>query len=214
MMEQQQQVPENSDKTADDAIAEMTDEIKTLAKDHRKMKERLEQMAIFCKRTSAKGGTKERAEVDYLSTPEEELFFEHRRLYEQQNELIQQMKEKIREIPGNRVGAAGEIWKILQKIQQFQNSSFHHLSEMKEILQQLREQLSAKEQRMITITQERARLMQSDAQHRDKMELARDGDKRPTITDLKQRLALKHNVPVEQIDQILQAKPVEIELQR
>lgn len=193
---------------AENEIAEMNKEIKPLARDYKQLKERIESMAVFTDRSSAKGALKERAKVEYLSTPEEELFFEHRRYYEELTATVQTLGTCLKNIKPSS-DTIKDYGRLLNNIRVIEGKASKHLDEMRAILADLRKQLTDKEHKMIAILQERARLVQSAIQHKDKMELARDTAV-PT-GDLLQRLAMKYGTSVDDVKRMIAAKPALVE---
>lgn len=189
----------------EDAIKEMNQELRPLARECKRMKGRLEGMAVFAARLGPQGGNvKERAEIELESTPEEELFFQHRKYYENTTKLFETLRERVEEMTIDSEEAAESCRKLTNMAQQLEQKANLHLKSMNEILVGLRKMIADKEAKMITITQERAKLMQAALQHADKMAVARE--QRPT-DDLVQNLAKKYGMTIEQVNDMVAAKP-------
>ncbi len=204
---------------AEDAIQDMNKSLKPLAREYRQMKERVDSLVIFHDRlpgptaTSGENAPKKCVGADANASPEEELLFEHRALYEY-------VTHKKAELDGliSRADADPREIETLRKaanlLVQVEREAAGHLREIRELLEGMRGRLDAIEGRMITITHERSKMMQQALQHSDKMSLARD-TARPTGT-LVEGLAKKYGMSVEQVNEMIAAKPAltsEIEAQ-
>lgn len=80
---------------------------------------------------------------------------------------------------------------------------------LEDLLAGLTAELAGAEKIMANLAADAASLSQKATEHRDKMELANKSAAIPSSLELKQRLALKYNVPIDQVDAILGAKSVE-----
>ncbi len=218
-MEEQVAPGTNTLALAEDAIQDMNKSLKPLAREYRQMKERVDSLVIFHDRlpgptaTSGALAPKKCLGADANSTPEEELLFEHRALYEY-------VTTKKAELDGlvSRAHADESDIDTLRKaanlLVQVEREAAGHLREIREILSGMRDRLESIEARMVTITHERAKMMQQALQHSDKMSLARDTAK-PTGT-MVENLARKYGMTIEQVNEMIASKPaltMEIESQ-
>lgn len=199
---------------AQNQIAEMTAEIAPLAEEYRDLKRRISEMAIFRDRTEiaadASTKTRKRSDVQLYSSPEEEIFYEHRRHYETVETKKRELTEQMEKVTPSAEDVR-EYRDILRILNAMERDGKEHLEHMRAILADVRDRMKDVENKMIAITHERARLVSQMLQHKDKMEIARDGGREPTTTELVERLAAKHGVPVSEVQDLLNAKNVNVD---
>lgn len=196
---------------AETEIQEMSGEIKSLAKELKGIKKRIKDMAIFADRTSG-GKLRKRSDVEMESSPEEELLYEHRRLYE---ETSTEFRKLLGELDQMRPGPddVRQYHHMMQILRGMNNETKEHLQDMRKIQMDLRARESAIEGRIINIVQERARLVARMLEHNDKMEIARKATEIPTSAELQDRLAARYGVPVDQVQNLITAKQADAEIQ-
>ncbi len=194
-------------------MAAMFKQLKLLTNDHAMMRRRLHTLAIFADRKFPSGQVyKDKAQTAYNASPEEELFFEHRLHYEQLNASLTAAHTAMASLTDAGKSSseyAKEVLACLRAIQDLEGRAEKRLEAMSDILEGLRKQLADKEAKMITLTHDRSQLVQAAMFHKDKMEIARD-----TIVasgDIKQRLATKYNLSVEEVEAMVNARPALLE---
>jgi septal ring factor EnvC (AmiA/AmiB activator) len=99
----------------------------------------------------------------------------------------------------------------MQELTKWEAQRLKHLQMLEDLLEKWNDELAGKEANCAKLGVALATLSQKADEHRDKMELANKAAAIPTTAELKQRLALKYGVPVEQVESILAAKQVEAE---
>jgi septal ring factor EnvC (AmiA/AmiB activator) len=99
----------------------------------------------------------------------------------------------------------------MQELTKWEAQRLKHLQMLEDLLEKWNDELAGKEANCAKLGVALATLSQKADEHRDKMELANKAAAIPTTAELKQRLALKYGVPVEQVEAILAAKQVEAE---
>ncbi len=190
---------------AQSEIEEMSAEISSLAEERRGIRTRLDKMAIFADRTGKDGTLRARTQTELESSPEEEVLYEHRRLYEQTQRGFNKLLERLEEvIPG-----PADVKAYYQSIHMLRSmilESKDHLKAMTAIQANLRNREGSLETKIIDIVSERARLMARMLEHNDKMDLARAGSDSATTTDFNERLAVKYGVSVDQVDKLIASK--------
>jgi hypothetical protein len=197
---------------AEAEVAEMSAEIKTLGKELKSIKKRGSRMAIFADRTGKDGKIKPRSQVELESSPEEEMLYEHRRLYEQTQKALTALLEKLEPLTPSEDDVRLYHHSI-RMLQSMLSESKDHLTAMRQLQVDVRNRESALEDRVIDIVQERSRAVARLMEHNDKMDLARKaGDALPD-TALKARLAAKYGVPVDQVERMIAAKQADAEVQ-
>lgn len=97
----------------------------------------------------------------------------------------------------------------LKKIAVLETQRMAHFNAMETLLTALGKTMTAQEMIMARLAGEASSLTQKMTEHKDKMDLANKAAAIPTTMELKQRLAIKYGVPIEQVDAILGAKSVE-----
>ncbi len=120
---------------------------------------------------------------------------------------IESAKKQIEEEPSY-IQAMGVA---LAELVRLENQRMRHISAIEDALATLAKECAATETIMARLAADAAHLSQKASEHHDKMDLARKTSSIPSSSDLKQRLALKYNVPVEQVEALLAAKQVDVE---
>ncbi len=189
---------------AENEISEMSAEIRPIAKEYKDLKKRLADFAIFADRVHSSGKTKKRVAVVYDSSPEEEIFLQHRTHYDETMRAIRGLNATIEKIVPDKDDLRLYL-KMTHAVRLIEKDGAEHLQHMRKILESMRERQSDVERKMITIIQERARLAQAAMQHQDKMQLAR-GANMPTTDELLAQLAEKYQVPIAEVQALLAAK--------
>jgi hypothetical protein len=195
----------------DEALAVMDLQIKSISKEYSGLRGRLQTMSIFADRTGGPRNAKRlKSDVEFDSSPEEQIFFEHRNEYGEIRAAVAKIKRQIDEGMGKEPDAKA-LNNALRTVRSLEKMASWHLDSMRSILIELRIRLADIEKKMIVVVQERDRMKQQASQHEDKMNLARKGTDVPNMNELKERLALKYGCSVEQVDAILRAKQVDVE---
>lgn len=194
---------------AEAEIEEMAGEIKPLAKELKGLKKRIARMAIFCDRGEEGGKMRRRSDVEIESSPEEEILYQHRRMYETTNNAATKLLERMESVTPS-PDDVRQYANMIRTLHQMEAESKEHLQDMRKILLDLRAREKDVETKIINITQERSRLMSQLLQHKDKMDLAREGADQST-PELIEMMAKKHNVTVDEIRALMHAKPVDAE---
>jgi len=86
-----------------------------------------------------------------------------------------------------------------------------HTTAIDSLLSKLSNEQLAYAKIMAKFASDAAKLVQGSRHHKDKMQLADKKANTPSMQDLREKLALEYNVPVDQVDKILKAKTIEAE---
>lgn len=197
---------------AETEIEEMTGEIKTLGKELKGIKKRIKDMAIFADRAGKDGKLKKRTDVELESSPEEEILYEHRRLYERTTAAFTKLLDELDQLHAG-PDDVRQYHHMMQILRGMNNETKEHLQDMRKIQLDLRARESAIESRLINIVQERARMVARMLEHHDKMDIARKAVNSPTSNQLNERLAARYGVPVDQVQNLITAKQADAEIQ-
>ncbi len=175
---------------------------------------RLRSLVLFETRLS-KGGVNPISTVAYSDRPEVELILFHRDQAARFVTLIDTATAVIKTWEKSDEVLDGAGFKLmnecLAQIRDFETQRMKHILTLETLLANLTKEMGTQEALMVRAAADLASLAQKASEHKDKMDLANKASAIPTAMDLKQRLALKYNVPIEQVDAILGAKTVEAE---
>jgi hypothetical protein len=172
----------------------------------------MERMAIFADRAGKGDKLKPKSQVELESSPEEEMLYEHRKLYEQTQKAMNALLEKLEPITPEAEDVRLYHHSI-RMLQSMLSESKDHLTAMRQLQLDVRSRESDIEGRVIDIVQERARVVARLFEHRDKMDLARKGGDTLPDNELKVRLAAKYGVPLDQVERMIAAKQADAEVQ-
>ncbi len=188
-------------------MAAMLVQLKPLAKDHAMLRRRINELAVFADRFYPnRKECKAKADTKYNSTPEEEIFFEHRKQYEFLMTIIAECRSHIADcVKPTSKETIVALAECTGNLRALEDKAAKRLEAMNDILASLRKYLADKEQKMIGLLHDRAQLVQAAMFHKDKMEIARNAIE--NSGDIKQRLATKYGMTLEQIDQMEAAQP-------
>lgn len=196
---------------AENEIAEMTGAIRTLAKDLKGIKASTKRMAIFADRTGKDGKLKPKSQVELDTSPEEELLYEHRKLYEETVRVLPKVMESLESI----IPDAKDVrnyYHSLQLLRSMIGEAKDHLKEMAKIQLMQRQRESSLETKVIAVVEERAKMVARLLEHKDKMEIARKTSDAPTTTQLNERLASKYGMSIEEVDKLIAAKQADADV--
>ncbi len=173
---------------------------------------RLRSLVLFETRMSGKG-VNPVSSVAYSDRPEVELILFHRdkalsyeKLVEDVTELIEAQKKSDEVLDKDGFALMKEC---LIKVKDIDALQMKHVTALETLLASLTKEMGGQEALMARLAADAATLAQKASEHKDKMELANKQSAIPSSMELKQRLALKYNVPIDQVDAILGAKTVE-----
>lgn len=191
----------------------MLEQLVPLARDHKALRGRLNRMAVFAERTLPDKSVRPVTNVNWNATPEEELFYEHRKHYDLLSRSAVVIHEAIEGLtkPSTLKSSAEYMEQYLQltkDVKDIETKALKRIDAMNEILVGLREQLADKERKMMTILHDRSMLVQQAMMHRDKMEVARDNN---STGDIKTRLAAKYGLSLQDLEKMIEAKPALLE---
>ncbi len=183
-----------------------------MSNDYAHDRNRIRGLVLFEDRTD--GRPRLMSKVEYADRPEIELLLQHRnecrRLaskVEGLHTFIAQLQAEIEHDKSTLLAVANS----LKTIAQLEAQKMAHFNAIETLLATLTKTMVTQESIMAKLTADAAAMTQKMTEHKDKMELANKAAAIPTTLELKQRLALKYNVPVEQVDAILSAKTIEAE---
>lgn len=145
--------------------------------------------------------------LKYDDRPEIELIVHHAREVSRLELTVERLSEEMNKLND---ATPAQIQSIAENMVSLQQNKFKHTEAIEKILANLSKEQMGREQMMVKITTDAAKLVQAAYQHKDKMDLAERNSDIQTSDDLKAVLAQKYNVPVDQVDAILKAKSAEV----
>ena len=210
------QLPAEVDQEIDHAQMEaecrkMCNKLVTVVQQYSADRTRLRNLVLFEDRAYGTK-TRERSAVLAHDRPEVELI-----LYHREHVLRLERLTTTAQVAYDRMVARGDdndaktLIVALQEMNRLEEKRLKHLQMLEDILADYSKELTSKESLAAKVVSDTAGLTQRMAEHRDKMSLANKHAQIPSNAELKERLALKYGVPVEQVDAILAAKTVEAE---
>ncbi len=190
---------------AESAIQEFNDELKSLARDHKRLKRRVDDLAIFENRVATNGDVKQRSDIAFDSSPEEELLFKHRNIHTGYMARMVKFENQLSSVDKDGLDAKGleTLRKILHGMSLCESKANEQLERIGDILSGLRDQLDKKQKKMIEITHKRAELLQAALMHADKMQLTMQANS----GDLLATLAKRYGVTIDEAREMVEAKP-------
>ncbi len=166
-------------------------------------------LVLFEEREYGKNGTRPLSRVVNSDLPQTELILYHRDQVRRLEQTITGMHTYLQECIAKKVMEG--LLDCVQELTKWEAQRLKHLQMLESLLETWNDELAGKEANCAKLGVALATLSQKADEHRDKMDLANKAAAIPTTAELKQRLALKYGVPVEQVEAILAAKQVEAE---
>lgn len=192
----------------------MTNKLVTMVNGYAVDRNRLRGLVLFEERRAEKN-TRPISRVNNYDRPEVELILHHRdrcralEAHSQYAELaIASAKKQIDE--GNPTYLVA-LSQALQELARIENHRAKHVASIEGLLAQMTKEMGVQEALMARLAADAAALAQKASEHQDKMDLARKTSAIPTTAELKQRLALKYGVPIDQVEAVLAAKTIDAE---
>lgn len=175
---------------------------------------RIRGLVLFEERVAEKC-TRAISTVNYHDRPEVELILHHRdqylkltRMIDDAGMAIECARKMLKDGNDSYIEALSNAIASLARVE---TQRANHLKSMEIILANMTKEMGDQETIMARLAADAAHMAQKASEHRDKMDLARKSAEIPTTAELQQRLALKYNVPIEQVESILAAKAVDAE---
>jgi septal ring factor EnvC (AmiA/AmiB activator) len=166
-------------------------------------------LVLFEERGYGERGNRPLSKVLNNDLPQTELILYHRNEVSRLEKTITSIRTFLEEsIAKKRMEG---LLDCMQELTKWEAQRLKHLQMLETLLEKWNDELAGKEANCAKLGVALATLSQKADEHRDKMDLANKAAAIPTTAELKQRLALKYGVPVEQVEAILAAKNVEAE---
>ncbi len=171
---------------------------------------RTRRLVTFASRPARKvnGMPRDPSKVQYNDRPEIELYLWHRDESMFLATAILRYREKLDKVVATDEHALEAMAKALQSLDRLEEKRLKHVAAMEKILEVLGKEQANRETVMANLAKEAAKLAQAAAQHKDRMDLAREGSTVEDADTIRMRLATKYNITPEQVDQMLSAKDV------
>ncbi len=195
---------------AEAELAEMGSEIKSLGKELKGIKKRLRDMAVFADRLDQKGRIKKKSDTEFDTSPEEELMYKHRALYQETMAAKKDVLDRLTDVIPNSADIR-QYNQMVLALRGIELESNEHLGSMRDLLKDLRSREEKIEDRITNILQERSRLISQMVRHKDQMEVAKQGNDTPSTGELKERLALKYGISIEQVEKMTSEKQIDVQ---
>lgn len=192
-------------KQAEQLFAKMAQMVNSFSGDRTRMRG----LVLFEEREHGPDKTRLRSQVRNNDLPQTELILYHRNEVTRLAKTIVDMHGFLtKRIADNEIEG---LLSCMEELTKWEAQRLKHLQMLETLLENWSDELASKEANMSKLGVALATLTQKADEHRDKMELANKAAAIPTTAELKQRLALKYGVPVEQVESILAARQVEAE---
>jgi hypothetical protein len=192
----------------------MTNKLVTMVNGYAVDRNRIRNLVLFEERRAEKN-TRPISKVNNYDRPEVELILYHRDRCRALDGAISQAELGIacakKQIDESNIDYVQCLAASLSELSSLEAKKAKHLAAIENLLAQMTKEMSLQETIMARLAADAASLAQKASEHRDKMDLARKSGAIPTTAELKQRLALKYNVPIEQVEAVLAAKMVDAE---
>lgn len=163
-----------------------------LLNDYMREKRRNDELILFADRSDGTNRKRTRSSVKYMDKPETELLLNHIHRIEKidkQCALFESVLEKPEQSPVVMVEAGQLISKLNAQRQ-------YHLTQVSNILENKRRRQTKQEEMITAIVQNRLKLAQDEAHHRDKLHLQ---EQRSKEEDLVSKLCKTYNITREKV---------------
>lgn len=192
-------------KQAEQLFAKMAQMVNGFSGDRSRMRG----LVLFEERENGKGHPRPLSKVLANDLPQVELILYHSREVLRLGKTITSIREFLQKKIAE--DCIEGLLSCMEESTKWEAQRLKHLQMLETLLENWSDELAGKEANMSKLGVALATLSQKADEHRDKMELANKAAAIPTTAELKQRLALKYGVPVEQVESILAARQVEAE---
>lgn len=166
-------------------------------------------LVLFEDRENGNAPPRPRSQVRANDTPQTELILYHRDHIRRLKQGIESLRTHLAE--QIKIKSNEGLLRCAEEVTKWEAQHLKHCQMLESLLDNQTDQLSGKESMMAKLASDQAYLTQKAAEHKDKMDLANKTNAIPTTLELKQRLALKYGVPIEQVEAILAAKQIDAE---